>query len=349
MKKTGNFCIFSAILLQLLIAPILAGQTHQLIIQPEDGRRAVVETINNAKSSVDITIYEINDPQINAALLAAKKRGVKVRIIYNYYSFVDAGRIPRSQEAIDSFISCGIQVKKASSRYEITHQKSITADEEKSIVMTFNLLPDYFMQTRDFGILTTDKKEVGEIKQVFEADWNYLPAAVTVPSLIWSPSNARKKILNLISSARDTLDIYNEEIQDEECINALIDAARRGVKVRFISAKLERSGEDLNARARYMLNANGVRARCGTSLYIHAKIILSDYGRYNAVAFVGSQNFSRVSLDRNRELGILVTEPEILQKLQSVFQADWEREQHRSFILKEGFSSCPYFFISSLR
>jgi len=325
MIKIKNFLIGLFILLQLITTQFLGAQTHTLIIQPEDGRNIIIDTIKNARKTIDITIYEINDPQINAVLLDAKRRGVKVRIIYNYYSFINSGKMLKSQEAIDTFISGGIQVKKASSSYEITHQKTITVDDEKSIIMTFNLLPDYFSQTRDFGIITTDKKEIAEIKGVFESDWNYLPAVVSVKSLVWSPINSRQKILELINSAKESLDIYNEELQDEECINALINAGKRGVKVRVISAKIERYGEDLNAKARQILNNNGVVARCGTSLYIHAKMVLVDRRRDNAVAFIGSENLSEVSLDRNRELGILVYERDILDKLYNVFQSDWTK------------------------
>ena len=54
--------------------------------------------------------------------------------------------------------------------------------------------------------------------------------------------------------------------------------------------------------------------------FIHAKVLIAD----GKLAFVGSQNFSRPSLDLNRELGIFVSKPEILQDLQAVFEKDWE-------------------------
>ena len=39
-------------------------------------------------------------------------------------------------------------------------------------------------------------------------------------------------------------------------------------------------------------------------LYIHAKVVLADYGTAGARVFIGSENFSRASLTRNRELGL---------------------------------------------
>ena len=54
------------------------------------------------------------------------------------------------------------------------------------------------------------------------------------------------------------------------------------------------------------LTSNGVHVRTyspDSSLYIHAKVMLIDYGYPNHNAFLGSENFSTDSLTQNRELG----------------------------------------------
>jgi phosphatidylserine/phosphatidylglycerophosphate/cardiolipin synthase-like enzyme len=58
-------------------------------------------------------------------------------------------------------------------------------------------------------------------------------------------------------------------------------------------------------------------------LYMHAKIIVVD----GKTAFVGSENISTQSLDRNRELGIIVSDAGVLNTLQSTFQKDWTVSQ----------------------
>jgi phosphatidylserine/phosphatidylglycerophosphate/cardiolipin synthase-like enzyme len=57
---------------------------------------------------------------------------------------------------------------------------------------------------------------------------------------------------------------------------------------------------------------------------MHAKIIIVD-GR---IAFVGSENISAQSLDQNRELGIIVSDSSVLDKLQTTFQSDWAVSQN---------------------
>lgn len=52
-------------------------------------------------------------------------------------------------------------------------------------------------------------------------------------------------------------------------------------------------------------------------------MVLADYGTPDQVAYLGSENLGTVSLDQNRELGILVAEKPILDRLESIFNGDW--------------------------
>jgi phosphatidylserine/phosphatidylglycerophosphate/cardiolipin synthase-like enzyme len=321
------------LMLALLLAPAAANAqvaapdaAHRLLVQPDDGRAAILTLLDSATKSITLTIYEIDDQEINAALIRAVKRGVQVRILYNYYSFFHMGREYKLEPTLKMFEAAGVQLRRAPEQYRITHQKTFTVDGRVSIIMTFNLQPGYFSSTRDFAIITTVPDEVGEIGRVFESDWNAMSIAPEVPSLVWSPTNSRKKILGVIAGAAKTLEIYNEEAEDREVLQALVDAAKRGVKVRFISAQLGERGVDRNQEGRDMLNANGVSAKCVTVPYIHAKMVLADYGAPAAKVFVGSENFSWTSLNCNRELGIIVTEKGILDRLHSTFETDWTKQ-----------------------
>lgn len=314
-------------LILTLICAITSAETaaHILIVQPDGGRTPIVSAISNAKSSIHLTIYELDDAIIEEALKKASLNGAEVKIIYNYSSFSPSKK-ENVQKYMESLESAGILTKKANPESEVTHQKTFTFDGSKSIIMTFNLESNYFGGTRDFGIITTDPKEVSEITKVFQSDWNYTKVTPSVDSLVWSNNNSRKKILALIRSANRTLDIYNEELEDPECLNALIQKAASGVTVRVISAQLEDTDKvDKNRVHREYLNANSVAAKYmpTTYLYCHAKMLLAYYGTNKTRAFIGSENFSSTSLDKNRELGILISESEILDKLHSTFETDW--------------------------
>src|SRR5271165_3721209 len=58
------------------------SQGYTLLTQPTSGRDQILSLINGAQSSINLTIYEIEDSQIISALIAAAKRGVTVRVLY---------------------------------------------------------------------------------------------------------------------------------------------------------------------------------------------------------------------------------------------------------------------------
>jgi len=302
------------------------ASTHTLIVQPDDGRTLVLNALNAAKKSIELTIYEISDPQIMSALQAAKARGVAVRVIYNWYSFPTDMQQREITPAIQELTKAGIQCKQAPRTFEVTHEKAFVIDGATGIVMSFNLTSEYFGTTRDFGIVTTAGAEVTEISNVFDVDWNEKPITPEVASLVWSPVNSRTKLTSLIKGAKNTLDIYCEEADDPGTLGAMAAAAKRGVKVRFIAAVLSGEGKiNGNARGITYLQSGGVNAVCKSFLYIHAKMVLADYGKPHAQAYIGSENFSCVSLADNRECGIILSESEILARLQSTYDSDWAK------------------------
>ena len=71
MKKMGVLIVLG-LLLSLSHTAALAqslspGCAHRLIVQPDDGRTALLQVLDGAKESITLTIYEIDDPEINAA------------------------------------------------------------------------------------------------------------------------------------------------------------------------------------------------------------------------------------------------------------------------------------------
>jgi PLD-like domain len=74
-------------------------------------------------------------------------------------------------------------------------------------------------------------------------------------------------------------------------------------------------------RAFAELTAAGVHVHTyapNAALYIHAKMILTP-----ARAFLGSQNFSDTSMDKNRELGLIVSDATIRASLSRTFNTDY--------------------------
>ena len=76
-----------------------------------------------------------------------------------------------------------------------------------------------------------------------------------------------------------------------------------------------------NSDAATFLTAAGVPVRRMLSPRVHAKTIVAD----GAQAYLGSENLSATSLDKNREVGLILTwtEADAVQLVADTFEADW--------------------------
>jgi cardiolipin synthase len=295
--------------------PPLPNPSLSLIIEPDDGITSVLSLINSAKTSIELVMYDLQDTEVEKALVSAQARSVSVRVLLNkgYYGAPS----PTNEPAYEYLEANSVPVRWTPASFALTHEKLLVVDDADTLIMGFNLTPAYYASSRDFAANDNDPADIAALENVFNADWgNKEINAPEGDDLVWSP-HAETEILSLISQARHSLLIYNEEMSDSEVVQALKDAASRGVSVNIImtyqstwkSAFLSLSASHVHVRA-YAENA---------PLYIHAKMIVAD----NTEAFIGSENFSASSLNNNRELGILITKPSIIATLTSTFGTDW--------------------------
>ncbi len=137
--------------------------------------------------------------------------------------------------------------------------------------------------------------------------------------LLVSPVNARAGILGIITGAQKTLHIEDEEMYDKASEDALIAAALRGVDVELVLPTSDTDNPDFQGNDVPRLIAGGVYVHYLGAPYVHAKLILAD----GTLALVGSQNFSATSLDKNREVGVVIADRAAIQMLTSTFERGW--------------------------
>jgi cardiolipin synthase A/B len=295
---------------------VLQNLSDSLIVEPSNGITRVFSMIQGAVTSIDLVIYELEDTQVENALVQAEKRGIAVRVLLNegYYG---AQPSASSAAAYRYLQSGGVSVHWAPSYFALTHQKTLVVDGNQALIMTFNLTPQYYSADRDFGVVDSDIKDVTAIEAAFNDDWQGIKdTAAAGDDLVWSPG-ADTAILSMINNSRQRLYIENEEMSDTAVVNALITAAQRGVNVEVVMTY----SSDWTANFTKLTAAGvGIRTYAADApLYIHAKLILSD----GTIALVGSQNFSASSLKDNRELGIILSGSNLLNSLSTTFQSDW--------------------------
>jgi phosphatidylserine/phosphatidylglycerophosphate/cardiolipin synthase-like enzyme len=307
----------AAIGLAAVPASAAAPATYTLFTEPDQGFSPVYNLINGATTSIDLTMYELADTTAEQDLVAAEDRGVDVRVI------LDHREESENSAAYDYLKDNGVGVVWSSSAYYYTHEKSLVVDDSTAVIMTANLTSEYYSTSRDFGIIDTDTNDVAAIAAVFNAD--YAHTAVTPgdgDDLVWSPTNSQTQLLALINGATTSLQIYSEEMDDTAIESALVKAAERGVDVQLVG-----ENEDGEYDSAYTKLADaGVQISyysSSTGFYIHGKVIEADYGTADAKVFIGSENFSSTSLNENRELGLIISDPTVMSSIASTFASDF--------------------------
>jgi len=172
----------------------------------------------------------------------------------------------------------------------------------------------------EYGILTDEPALVSDIAAVFDADWaGRQPELSSQSPIVLSPTNSRDTIQSLINSAKDTLWLEQSTLLDDEVTDRLVDAAGRGVDVRFIGPL--RQDEDDYARANHeRLRSAGGQVALLSDPLVHAKVIVADEKQ----ALIGSINLTYSSMDLNREMGVLTEDVRVLRRLLETLRVDWQ-------------------------
>ena len=142
--------------------------THQLIVLPDDTATPILDAINQPKVSLNIRMFLFTDETLLAAVIAAKQRGVKVRVMLN-----PARRSGESENEASrkTLTDAGIEVRDSNPKFDLTHQKSMVVDGRVGLVESLNWEPKDLTQTRDYAVITTHELETREMVACFDADW----------------------------------------------------------------------------------------------------------------------------------------------------------------------------------
>ncbi|MCD6288926.1 MAG: DNA-binding protein [Anaerolineae bacterium] len=300
------------------------GPGYQLFVEPEDSRAPVLSAIADAQHTLRIVMYLITDPDIIQALKDAASQGVDVRLMLELNPY---GGSSQNVLVANDLKAAGVSIRWDPRTIHYLHQKTIIVDDAYALVMTGNLTTSAFTANREYIVRTDDPRDVAEIAATFEADWARQRAQHADPRLLWAPDNAREGLLRLIDGAQTTLDIEHQNMQDEEVVDHLVAAARRGVRIRHITSPHYPLDKDADEPGRERLHRAGAQIRYWDDLYVHAKAIIIDGKR----ALVGSINLTANSLDFNRELSILFDDPAAVARLEKQFEADWNAGREEAF------------------
>ena len=265
-------------------------------------------------------MFIFSDEFLLAAVIAARRRGVNVRVMLNA---ARRNGVTENDHVRLALQGADIEVRDGHPKFEMTHQKSMVIDDREAFIASLNWQSGSFSAARDYALVTTDRQEVKEMVACFDADWTRQEfLALEDSRLIWCPDNGRHRLVDFIDAARHSLWVQNERYQDMVIVEGLVRATLRGVKVHILTRpphtlKPDKLIEGVGGLR--ILQDVGAKVHTMRQLKLHAKAMLADGNR----AIVGSINLSPGSFDSRRELAIETSHGGVVKRLRGTMGHDW--------------------------
>jgi len=341
-------------LARLVGRAITTGDSYVVLRNGVETFPAMINAINAAQTRISFETYIYSEGEVagrfTRALAAAARRGVQVQIVLDAVGASDSERAD-----LKSLQDAGAQIGWFNPQTGLeelnyrTHRKILVVDGEVAYVGGIGLAdhwdgnagdPEHWRDTQ-FEIRgpVVDNIEAG-----FHENWietGGLVEPIVAPKagqptgtgrsiVVWSSSEAGSNALKLlylltIGAARKTLDIQSPYlITDESTKWSLLDARKRGVRVRLLT-----EGEITDAkpvkfagRAQYeSLLASGIEIYEYEPTMMHVKTMVVD----GIISVVGSANFDNRSLELNDELNVAVFDRALAARITADFERDLTR------------------------
>ena len=307
--------------------------SHSLIVLPDDSARPIVDAINSAKKSLRIKMFIFSAPSLLNAVIAAKRRGVDVRVMLN-----PARRDGEKENATSrrKLLASGVKVLDSNPAFGLTHEKSMVVDDECGFVKSLNWGGQ--KSHRDRRLRRGHHQESAKSRKLSPASKPTGAARISTARedarLIWCTDNGRERIAKFIDSARNSIFLQNERYQDAVIIERLVRAALRGVKVHIMARpphKLKRAKLTESVGGLRTMEDVGIKIHKLKHLKLHAKMLLADDRR----AIIGSINLAPGSFDSRRELAIEVHDKKVIKRIRKIAKHDW-KHSHPLDLTDEG-------------
>ena len=286
----------------------------KLLIQPGDGLTPLIKGIDGAKSSVEITIFRLDRTEIERALANAVKRGVFVHALIAHTNRAGQAALRKLELRL---LAAGATVARTADDLIRYHGKLMIVDRRELYLLAFNFTYLDIESSRSFAIITSNPSLVREAGKLFDADTRRYPYKPGSPSFLVSPLNARRQLSAFLGSAKKELLIYDPTVSDSGMIRLLEQRSQAGVRIRILG--------------RLTRNSPNIRALKLAQIRLHARTIVRD----GAHVFVGSQSLREIELDQRREMGVIVRDPTIANRIAKTFEEDWQLAEARSAASKD--------------
>lgn len=264
------------------------------LVWGNDVKTQALAMIRGSQKYCYLDMYELSDPDIIQALIAAHERGTDVRVV------LDATESNSQHVGLPMLKRAGVPVESQRIHRGISHIKMLLADGADGGVLIGGM---------NFGEHSWDNNDASvhmpmanpSFLAVFHWDWQRAqgePAeAPSAQMPLLNERTVERHVVDAINEAQSTVYLEAFNLSDWAVLNALTAASRRGVAVEVLLDP----GQHQNLSAADQLRDAGATVRFYKPYdaeSMHAKILDVDHGR---TFIIGSANFSHQAYTYNHE------------------------------------------------
>ncbi len=190
------------------------------------------------------------------------------------------------------------------------HAKTFLLDD-KFIIQTANLTYSAFFRSAEIFFVSQDKDVLDSLNYIFQQDWNWnnIDENKIHDNLIVCPFDCRSDFLEYINKADESIKVFIQSLSDRQIIDWL-DSFEWELKIMLADNNSNYSNKDIFSSDELQFLSEP---------YLHAKSILID----DKYLIVWSTNFTQNSIDNNREINIVLIDPELISDFRSYFNRYW--------------------------
>lgn len=275
----------------------------------------LVEKINNSQEKVYVEVYIFTEKRLRTAIKKAYDRWVQVKVLLekNVYkaSYLN-------NDTFKYFKNAWIDVRYSNAEnYSLNHTKMMIIDDEV-VLSTWNYSYSSFKYNREFFLSIKNSELLDVLEKIFLADFEWLKEKFYHSNLVLSPFYSREKFEYLLKNAKNSIKIYSLNFWDDNIEKILIQKAKSWTNIEMIFPSL--SKVESNSWVIEKFSSSWIKIKEIKKPEIHAKAILVD----DKYLYIWSVNFSYYSIDKNREIWLLLSNQEIIKKFLEIFTKDFE-------------------------
>jgi cardiolipin synthase len=347
----------------LLGPPIVGGNQVEVLLNGDRIFPSMLAAIRSAQKTITFETYiywsETIGQEFAEALAERARAGVKVHVMLDFI-----GSVKMEQAVLDKMKQAGVEVQryhkpvwwKFTRLNNRTHRKLLIVDGKVGFTGGVGIADQWRGNAQDEKHwrdthFRVEGPVVGQMQAVFNDNWTKATGAVLdggdyFPKLeprghmqaqmfSSSPTGGSESMhlmyLMAITAARKEILLSSSYFVPEDLtINALVDAARRGVRIRIITPGKDIDSDTvrLASRARWgpLLHA-GIQIAEFLPTMFHVKCLVVD----GLLVSVGSTNFDNRSFRINDEANLNILDRDFAAEQARIFDADWARSRPVSF------------------